>query len=92
MRLAKAAGIDAAEARLEESDGVPVALIRRFDRTDDGRRLMYVSSATLLGVDIGDTGEHCYPEIVDAIRVHGADVTTDIEELWRRMAPGDCSP
>ena len=32
MRLAKRAGIDAAEARLVESDGTPVALIRRFDR------------------------------------------------------------
>ena len=86
MRLAKAAGIDAAEARLEESDGMPVALIRRFDRTNDGRRLMYISSATLLGVNTADTQEHCYTEIVDAIRVHGDDVRADIEELWRRMA------
>jgi serine/threonine-protein kinase HipA len=47
MTLAKAAGIRVAEARLVESDGLPVALIRRFDRTDCGRRLMYVSAATL---------------------------------------------
>ena len=32
MRLAKRAGIDAADARLVESDGAPIALIRRFDR------------------------------------------------------------
>ena len=36
MTLAKTAGIRAAEARLVESDGLPVALIRRFDRTDAG--------------------------------------------------------
>jgi hypothetical protein len=86
MNLAKAAGIRVAEARLVESDGLPVALIRRFDRTDGGRRLMYVSAATLLGADSGETRDHFYTEIVDAIRVHGADSQSDIEELWRRMA------
>ena len=86
MTLAKAAGIRAAEARLVESDGLPVALIRRFDRTAAGKRLMYISAATLLGADPDESREHFYTEIVDAIRVHGADARTDIEELWRRMA------
>ncbi len=86
MTLAKAAGIRAAEARLVESDGMPVALIRRFDRTDGGRRLMYVSAATLLGADSDDSRDHYYTEIVDSIRVHGTDSQSDIEELWRRMA------
>ena len=86
MQLARKAGITAAETRLVDSDGVPVALIRRFDRTAEGRRLMYVSAATLLGVERGDPQEHAYTEIVDALRVHGADVQADIEELWRRMA------
>src|SRR5476651_1800606 len=52
MQLAKAAGINAPPARLIDSDGIPVTLIRRFDRTSKGR-LMYVSAATLLGVDVG---------------------------------------
>ena len=86
MTLAKVAGIHVAETRLVESDGLPVALIRRFDRTDACRRLMYVSAATLLGADSDDSRDHFYTEIVDAIRVHGADSQTDIEELWRRMA------
>ena len=86
MTLAKAAGIHAAETRLVESDGLPVALIRRFDRTANGERLMYISAATLLGADSGGTRDHFYTEIVDAIRVHGADTRADIEELWRRMA------
>jgi serine/threonine-protein kinase HipA len=86
MTLAKKAGIRAAEARLVESDGLPVALIRRFDRTDGGGRLMYVSAATLLGADSHGPQDHYYTEIVDAIRVHGADSPRDIEELWRRMA------
>jgi serine/threonine-protein kinase HipA len=86
MRLAKEAGIAAADARLVDSAGVPVALVRRFDRTPDGGRLMFVSAATLLGVESADAPEHSYAEIVDALRVHGAAVQADVEELWRRIA------
>ncbi len=86
LRLAAAAGINAAQAKIIDSDGMPVALVRRFDRADGGGRLMYVSAATLLGADPGDPGEHAYTEIVDALRVHGASAQVDIEELWRRIA------
>jgi serine/threonine-protein kinase HipA len=86
LTLAKNAGINAAAARVVESQGLPVALIRRFDRRGDGQRLMYVSAATMLGVEPTETEEHSYTEIVDAIRVHGADAQADIEELWRRIA------
>lgn len=86
LLLARQSGINAAEARLVDSDGSPVALIRRFDRPDDGGRLMYISAATMLGVDTSDGSEHSYTEIVDALRQHGAQPQTDIEELWRRIA------
>jgi len=86
MRLARAVGIEAAEARLIDSDSVPVALIKRFDRSDGGRRVLYTSAATMLGAEPGDAGEHAYTEIVDALRMHGAAAQTDIDELWRRMA------
>jgi serine/threonine-protein kinase HipA len=86
LRLAAIAGINAAEGRLIDSDGVPVALIRRFDRPEGGGRLMYVSAATMLGAEPGDPGEHTYTEIVDAIRTYGATAQADIDELWRRIA------
>jgi serine/threonine-protein kinase HipA len=86
MQLAKASGLQVAEARLVDSDGVPVTLIRRFDRTKAGRRIPYISAATLLGADPPGAQEHFYTEIVDALRIHGADPQPDIEELWRRMA------
>jgi serine/threonine-protein kinase HipA len=86
LRLAARAGITAAEARLVDADATPVAVIRRFDRTDDGARIGYISAATLLGVDPSDGADHAYTEIVDALRVHGADVPRDLEELWRRIA------
>jgi serine/threonine-protein kinase HipA len=86
LHLARAAGINAAEARLIDSEGAPVALIRRFDRPESGGRLMYISAATMLGVEAGDAVEHTYTEIVDALRQYGADAQSDIEELWRRIA------
>ncbi len=86
LTLARSAGIEAASARIVESDGLPVALVRRFDRQGNGQRLMYVSAATMLGVEATEPEEHSYTEIVDAIRVHGANAQADIEELWRRIA------
>lgn len=81
LRLAAQAGINAADARVVESEGAPVALIRRFDRAGGGR-IMYASARTLLG----DGDEHAYTEIVDAIRSGGSRVRKDLEELWRRVA------
>ena len=86
LKLAKRAGIEAAEARLVMSDDLPVALIRRFDRLGDGTRIPYLSAATLLGVDRNDPSQHSYTDIVDALRVHGSDTQHDIEELFRRIA------
>ncbi|MGH8426756.1 MAG: type II toxin-antitoxin system HipA family toxin [Gammaproteobacteria bacterium] len=86
LRLADKAGIDASQARIVDSDGVPVALIRRFDRPDAGGRLMYVSAATLLDASDNDDVEHAYTEIADALRMNGAAAQADIEELWRRIA------
>ncbi|MHB1544570.1 MAG: type II toxin-antitoxin system HipA family toxin [Gammaproteobacteria bacterium] len=85
LQLAKKAGITAAEARLVDSDSSPVALVRRFDRAG-GRRILFVSSATMLGVERRDGENHSYTEIVDAIRVHCAHAQADIDELWRRIA------
>jgi len=85
LRLAKLAGIDAADARLIDSDGIPVTLVRRFDRIGE-RRVMYISAATMLGVEATEPGVHSYTEIVDAIRSHGAAAQDDIEELFRRIA------
>jgi serine/threonine-protein kinase HipA len=85
MQLAERAGIRAAETRLVTSAGVPVALVRRFDRMDGGR-IMYVSAATMLGVEADDPSDHTYAEIADALRMYGAEPRADVEELWRRIA------
>ena len=91
LHVARDAGIDVSAARLVDSDGVPVAVVRRFDRVRDGvtgaeRRLLFVSAATLMTVAPGDRGEHAYTEIADVIRQRSADSAADLEELWRRIA------
>jgi serine/threonine-protein kinase HipA len=86
MQLARKAGINAADTRLVDSDGIPVALVRRFDRTADGKRIPYASAANLLGVEAAAGEEHFYTEIIAALRVHGVAVPEDAEELWRRIA------
>jgi serine/threonine-protein kinase HipA len=85
LRIAAAAGIQAAEARIVETDGIPVALIKRFDRGPHGERIPYLSAATLLGIE--DSHQvHTYTEIVDALKRYSPDYRADAEELWRRIA------
>lgn len=86
LHLAARAGIRAAQGRLVFSDGLPVALISRFDRRADGARIPYVSAATMLGVDRDDPTQGTYADIVDALRVHGSNTQRDIDELYRRIA------
>ena len=86
MLLARDAGINAAATRLIVTDDSSIALIERFDRLKDGGRIPYISAATMLGAVSGDSTEHTYTEIIDALRQYGADAQSDIEELWRRIA------
>ncbi len=86
LQLALRAGVRAAQGRLVVSDGLPVTLVRRFDRRADGSRIPYISAATLLGVDRDDPAQHTYTEIVDALRIYGSNTQRDIDEIYRRIA------
>ena len=81
--LAQRAGIDAAAARVVALDGVPVAIVRRFDRDDAHGRIPYLSAASLLQASREE--DRAYTEIADAIRAHGHAPTQDVRLLWRRM-------
>ncbi|MDE0008502.1 MAG: type II toxin-antitoxin system HipA family toxin [Gammaproteobacteria bacterium] len=87
LRLARAAGINAATARLELAQtSAPVALIERFDRhgaMPDADRVPYLSARSFVGAETA-TGAF-YTDIADALRAHAHDVQKDIEELFRRM-------
>lgn len=83
LRLARRAGIDAAQARIELVAGTPVAVIRRFDRSATDGRIPYLSAASMLQASRDDT--HSYAEIADVIRARGAEPIADARELWRRL-------
>lgn len=83
LRLASQAGIDVVPARIVNIDGMPVAVIRRFDRDSSGARIPYQSASTLLQASREE--DRSYTEIVDAVRAHGHTPTPDIQQLWRRL-------
>ncbi|MDE0420399.1 MAG: type II toxin-antitoxin system HipA family toxin [Gammaproteobacteria bacterium] len=83
LKLARAAGLNAAVARLELGNTRrPVALIRRFDRRD-GDRVGYLSAQSFIGADHA-TGAY-YTDIADVLRAYASDVKADLAELYRRI-------
>ena len=65
-----------------------VLLSKRFDRSDEGKRIHFASALTLLGLEDGDNAStgFGYPDIVDFIIQHGSNVESNLEELYRRVA------
>jgi serine/threonine-protein kinase HipA len=60
----------------------PVAVIRRFDRTPEGR-LAYLSGGSLLQARRDE--DRAYTELVDVLRRVSVRPTEDVRELWRRL-------
>jgi serine/threonine-protein kinase HipA len=83
LALARRAGIVTAGARIVTIGSVPVAVIRRFDRTDDGARIPYLSGASLLQAQRHE--DRSYTEFADTLRATSAQPTEDVRELWRRL-------
>jgi serine/threonine-protein kinase HipA len=83
LRLAQRAGIDAAHARIVQIGGASVAVIRRFDRTDDYARIPYLSAASMLQATRNE--ERAYTEVADIIRAKCARAAEDAQQLWRRL-------
>lgn len=83
LRLARMAGIDAADARIVLVQGTPVAIVRRFDRTSTDGRIPYISGATLLQTRRNE--EHAYTEVVDVMRSKCLNYAADAKQLWRRL-------
>ena len=91
--LAQKAGINAAETKvLEINDKHHTLLSRRFDRTNEGKRIHFASAMTLLGLNDGDnaTTGHGYIDIVDFIISGCTDVDVNLRELFRRVAFNIC--
>lgn len=91
--LAVAVGINMAECKARKfTSQYHTFLTKRFDRTDDGRRIHFTSAMTQLGYKDGadaNTGVS-YLELVDFITSNGANVLEDLNELWRRIVFSIC--
>ncbi len=82
LSLAKTAGIETPEFRVEKVAGRNVLILRRFDRTS-GMRRPFLSAMSML--DAKDNEQHSYLEIADSLRQHGARPKEDLHQLWRRI-------
>lgn len=82
LELAKQAGINVPEWRLETILGKPVLIIKRFDRKAK-QRVPFLSAMSMLGAK--DNEQHSYLEIAYALAQHGASPEKDMYELWRRI-------
>jgi serine/threonine-protein kinase HipA len=86
--MAKACGIHVSEARLQKFSGKHhTFLSKRFDRTDEQKRIHFASAMTLLGLQ--DGADHLegvgYLDLVGFIMQHSPEAKEDLEQLWRRM-------
>jgi serine/threonine-protein kinase HipA len=84
LELAARCGLDVPKARIGTANGLPVALIERFDRA--GGRKPYISARTLLAKTDASPGN--YVDLAEAMRLHSADPQRDIRELFARVAFG----
>ena len=83
LRLARAAGLNAASARLEMAGtAYPAAIVARFDRRDGGR-VHYLSAASFMGFDAVRGG--FFTDLADQMRAHCASPMAEMEELHRRV-------
>ena len=82
LRLAERAGIKTPVHELLQVAGKPVLLSRRFDR-DSGWRIPFLSAMSMTGSRDGERGS--YPDLVDALTVHGAQAKEDARQLYRRV-------
>ncbi len=91
--LARKAGIYAAQTKVLGGLGKYHTLLsKRFDRTDEGKRIHFASSMSLLGLRDGDNaqGGYGYLNIVDFILQSCCDVEKNLQELYRRVAFNIC--
>lgn len=89
LRLAHAAGIDVPEFEWLKIGDRSVLLVARFDRTEDGGRIHYLSANTLVDIDQVAPEQYragySYGGIAEALRQIDDQAREDSAELFRRM-------
>jgi serine/threonine-protein kinase HipA len=82
--MAKDCGIQMNESRLFEENGRRHFMTRRFDRTENGKKLHMQSLGSLAHFDFNLAGAHSYEQALFVMRRLGLPMSA-IEELFRRM-------
>lgn len=86
--LARDAGLNVSVSKIRKfSSRYYTFLSKRFDRTNTGERIHYASAMTMLGYMDGNNYQDgvSYLEIVDFLTNFGANIDSDLTELWRRI-------
>lgn len=86
--LAGAAGINVAHSIVRNFSGRQhTFLTRRFDRTDDGKRIHFASAMTMLSHKDGDSFREgaSYLELAEFLANNGSNIDSDLKELWTRI-------
>lgn len=87
-QLAQVAGVETTPSDIRIFSGeYDTFLSKRFDRTEDGKRVHFASAMTLLGKQDGDGGDTgvSYLDLAEFLIRHGAQANKDLEQLWRRI-------
>ena len=86
-KLAVASRIEMSESKIEKiGNNYRTFLTKRFDRKN-GQRIHFASAMTMTGNTEEILKEHTpsYLELVEFIENYGANVTTNLHQLWRRI-------
>jgi serine/threonine-protein kinase HipA len=86
--LASGCGIQVSNFRAQQfSSKDHTFLTKRFDRTDNGKRIHFASAMTLLGYTDGADSEKgvSYLELAEWVMSHCINTDHNLEQLWRRI-------
>ncbi len=84
LTLARRAGLDAPESRLQQIGARRVLMVKRFDVTAEGGRYHMVSMRTLCKERPGIYA-HGYSDLAQVLRKHSASPADDVAALYRHM-------
>lgn len=88
LNIAERAGLPVPQRQIRTIAGRQVLLVRRFDRREDGSRIHYMSTRTLLGArELGTVADYGGRRgIASRLARESVDPKTDLRLLWKQAA------
>ena len=85
MQLAKQCGIVVADFDIARFERYTTFLTRRFDRTNDGKRIHFTSAMTMLGYSDGQTDGCSYLDMAEWLSRNSCHAQEDLLQMWQRI-------